>query len=91
MATVIFVLADPDDAAAGAELVELLGLLGLLDELVLLLTEQPAIASAATAASGRACSRHRLAADVIPDIIVSFGRCLSFVESFLGTPNRPED
>ena len=65
MATVIFVFADADDDVAGAELV---GLLGLLDELVLLLTEQPAIASAATAASGRACSRHRLAADVISDI-----------------------
>jgi hypothetical protein len=82
MATVIFVLADPDDeladpedAAAGAEL-------AVLDDELLLLTEQPASASAATAASVSAGSGHRLADDVIFDMMVSFGLSILFVVVF---------
>jgi hypothetical protein len=68
MATVMCVLAaeadDEDDAAAeddaGTELAELL------DEP--LLTEQPASASAATAASGRVPREHHLANDTFLDI-----------------------
>jgi hypothetical protein len=77
MATVMCVLADEEDAgeaelddeaddeAAGAELAELL------DEP--LLTEQPASASAATAASGRVRRGHRPANATILDIQSSFG------------------
>jgi hypothetical protein len=77
MATVIGVLADDEDAGdedaaeaddeAGAELAELAELL---DEL---LTEQPASASAATAASSRVRRGHRPANVTILDIWSSFG------------------
>jgi len=72
MATVMCVDASDEEEGDAAE-TELAGAV-VLDEL--LVTEQPASASAATAASGRVRLDHRLADEIVifPDISSSFGR-----------------
>jgi hypothetical protein len=77
---VIFVLADDEDPDVDDD-VAVAELAALLDEL-LLLTEQPASASAVTAASGRARSGRRLADDGIADMLSPLLLFIPFYDYF---------